>query len=47
MVQVRIDKSQKKGQFILTGSQQITLREAVSQSLAGRTVILNMLPLSL
>ena len=47
MVQVRIDKSQKKGQFILTGSQQITLREAVFQSLAGRTVILNMLPLSL
>ena len=47
-VQVRIDKSgKKKGQYILTGSQQIPLKEAVAQSLAGRTSILNMLPLSL
>lgn len=48
IVQVRIDKSgKKKGQYILTGSQQIPLKEAVAQSLAGRTSILNMLPLSL
>lgn len=47
MVQVRIDRYRKKGQYILTGSQQISLREAVSQSLAGRTAVLNMLPLSL
>ncbi len=46
-VQVRIDRNRKKGQYILTGSQQIPLKEAVSQSLAGRTSILNMLPLSL
>lgn len=46
MVQVRIDRNKKKGQYILTGSQQIPLREAVSQSLAGRTAVLNMLPLS-
>ena len=46
-VQVRIDMNKKKGQYILTGSQQIPLREAVSQSLAGRTSVLNMLPLSL
>ena len=47
MVQVRIDRNQKKGQYIFTGSQQIKLKEAVSQSLAGRTSVLRMLPLSM
>lgn len=46
-VQVRIDKNQKKGQYIFTGSQQLPLKAAVSQSLAGRTSILNMMPLSI
>ena len=47
-IQIRIDESDgKKGQYILTGSQQISLKEAIAQSLAGRTSILNMLPLSL
>ena len=45
-VQIRIDKTGKKGQYVLTGSQQIALKAAVSQSLAGRTAVLNMLPLS-
>lgn len=34
------------GQFILTGSQQTQLAEAVDESLAGRTSILDLLPLS-
>ena len=46
-VQVRIDGNGKKGQYIFTGSQQIALKAAVAQSLAGRAAILNMLPLSL
>lgn len=46
-VQVRIDKNKVKGQYVFTGSAQIQLKEAVSQSLAGRTSVLNMLPLSL
>ncbi|MBO7639180.1 MAG: ATP-binding protein [Treponema sp.] len=46
-VQVRIDKSKKKGQYILTGSQQISLKTSVSQSLAGRIAIVQMQPLSL
>lgn len=46
-VQVRIDKYKAMGQYILTGNGQIPLKEAISQSLAGRTSILNMLPLSL
>lgn len=34
------------GQFILTGSQQTRLAEAVDESLAGRTSVLDLLPLS-
>lgn len=34
------------GQFILTGSQQTQLAEAVDESLAGRTSVLDLLPLS-
>ncbi len=45
-VQVRIDKSKKKGQYIITGSQQIPLKNTVSQSLAGRIAIIQMQPLS-
>lgn len=46
-IQVRVDESKKKGEFILTGSHQMALHEAISQSMAGRTAILNLLPLSL
>jgi len=46
-IQVRADASSKKGQYILTGSHQMALREAVSQSLAGRTALLELLPLSI
>ena len=46
-VQVRIDKNKKKGQYIITGSQQIPLKSSVSQSLAGRIAVVQMQPLSL
>lgn len=46
-IQVRVDASRGKGEFILTGSHQIELNEAISQSLAGRVAILHLLPLSL
>ena len=46
-VQVRIDQNKKKGQYIITGSQQIPLKTTVSQSLAGRIAIVQMQPLSL
>jgi uncharacterized protein len=46
-IQVRVDESDKKGMFILTGSHQAALHSAVSQSLAGRTSLLRLLPLSL
>jgi predicted AAA+ superfamily ATPase len=46
-IQVIVDDSKQTGQFVLTGSHQLKLREAVSQSLAGRTAILNLLPFSI
>lgn len=45
-IQARVDESGEAGQFILTGSHQPILRAAVSQSLAGRTALLTLLPLS-
>lgn len=46
-VQVFADREDSPGQFILTGSNQPELGEAISQSLAGRTSIHYLLPLSL
>ncbi len=46
-IQVRVDETRKKGQFILTGSHQPELQAATAQSLAGRVAILKLLPLSL
>ena len=42
-----VDAEDKKGQFILTGSHQSKLHEAVTQSLAGRTALLTLLPLAI
>ena len=46
-IQVAVDENQRNGQFVLTGSHQLTLRQAITQSLAGRTAILNLLPFSI
>lgn len=45
-IQVIVDETQRAGQFILTGSQQLGLHQAITQSLAGRTGLLNLLPLT-
>ena len=42
-----LDKKNKNGQFILTGSHQPELRGAVAQSLAGRTAVLELYPFSI
>lgn len=42
-----VDKSRRSGRFILTGSHQPRLHEAISQSLAGRTAMLTLWPFSL
>lgn len=46
-LQVVVDESDKKGMFILTGNHQLQLQEAIAQSLAGRSALLTLLPLSL
>lgn len=46
-IQVTVDEKKSNGQFVLTGSHQLALRDAINQSLAGRTCILNLLPLSI
>ena len=46
-LQVQVDQDPAPGRFILTGSQQFALSQAISQSLAGRTAVLHLLPLSL
>ncbi|HFQ80644.1 MAG TPA: ATP-binding protein [Desulfobacterales bacterium] len=46
-LQTHSDQQPETGQFILTGSQHFLLSEQISQSLAGRTAILQLLPLSL
>lgn len=46
VIQTMVDEQRSKhGQFVLTGSHQPLLREAVSQSLAGRSAFLKLLPL--
>jgi uncharacterized protein len=42
-----IDESEKAGYFIVTGSHNILLNEAISQTLAGRIAIVTLLPLAL
>ena len=46
-IQVMADRDKKMGQYVLTGSHQPELRAGVSQSLAGRTGLLQLLPLSI
>lgn len=46
-IQPMVDASKKTGVFILTGSRQFEVLEAVSQTLAGRTALLKLLPFSM
>ncbi len=45
-IMVLADEKKAMGEFILTGSQNFHLQEAISQSLAGRCAILKLLPFS-
>ncbi|MEZ5451749.1 MAG: ATP-binding protein [Thiothrix sp.] len=46
-IQVEVDEKKQMGQFVLTGSHQFELSREISQSLAGRTALLKLLPLSM
>ena len=45
-IMVLADERNRMGQFILTGSQNFHLQEAISQSLSGRCSLMKLLPLS-
>jgi len=46
-VQVHVDESQRNGEIILSGSQNFLLMEKITQSLAGRVAVFNLLPFSM
>lgn len=46
-IQVLSDKERRKGFYIITGSQNFTLDEKITQSLAGRVAKLTLMPLSI
>ena len=47
VIQTIVDNDPRPGRFILTGSQVFALSAAISQSLAGRIALINLLPFSL
>ena len=46
-IQTIVDEEKKNGYFVLTGSQNILVNQAITQSLAGRNAIITLLPLSI
>jgi predicted AAA+ superfamily ATPase len=46
-IQTVVDETNLSGQFILTGSHQFDLISSITQSLAGRTALVNLLPFSM
>lgn len=46
-IQVEVDERQENGLYVLTGSHQLSLHAAITQSLVGRTAMLTLWPLSL
>ncbi|MCU0596894.1 MAG: ATP-binding protein, partial [Desulfobacterota bacterium] len=46
-IQGKVDEANRPGMYVLSGSQNFLLHERISQSLAGRVGILNLLPLSI
>lgn len=45
-LQTKVDEDRQMGQYILSGSQNFLLLQAISQTLAGRVAVLRLLPLS-
>lgn len=46
-IQVEVDEKRVNSLYVLTGSQQFELMRSITQSLAGRTALLKLLPLSI
>ncbi len=46
-IQIIVDERKKNGLYVITGSHQFQLHEAISQSLAGRVGLLTLLPMTI
>lgn len=46
-IQVKVDENKKNGMYVLTGSQNVTVNASITQSLAGRTALISLLPFSI
>jgi hypothetical protein len=46
-LQQMVDEDQREGRFVLTGSQQFEVSDAINQSLAGRTALVKLLPFTI
>lgn len=46
-IQLEADRRKRAGEFVLTGSQNFLLMEKITQSLAGRVALFNLLPFSI
>ena len=46
-IKLKVDRLQKKGMFVLTGSQQFTMMKNVQETLAGRAGLFHLLPMSM
>ncbi len=46
-IQVLVDERRENGMYVLTGSQQLNLNESITQSLAGRTALVTLLPFTI
>lgn len=46
-LQLEVDEKEREGKFILTGSQNFLMNEKITQTLAGRVAMLDLLPLSI
>ncbi|ODS32591.1 MAG: hypothetical protein SCARUB_02299 [Candidatus Scalindua rubra] len=46
-IKMHVDRTQKRGQFLITGSQQFTLMKGLKESLAGRVALFELLPMAI
>lgn len=47
LIKLKVDESQKRGQFLITGSQQFTMMRNLRESLAGRAALFQLLPMAI
>lgn len=46
-IKLKIDKAQKKGMYVLTGSQQFTMMKGLQETLAGRVGMFSLMPMAI